>query len=422
MKPLSFACLTLVFAIRGWGAVDLHPTVPEAVGVNIHFVDPQPGEMKMLVASGVRWVRMDFKWSEIEIVKGQYDFSGWDRLVAVLEPHKIRAIFILDYRNKFYDNSQSPHTDEGIQAFARWTAAGAAHFKGRGILWEMYNEPNGSAWVPFVRGSTAPYIKLALAASKAIEQAAPGETIIGPALASVDRGWLEFCFKGGLLDYWSGVSVHPYRGTAPEAASGDFQALSTLIAHYSKGKTIPIIISECGYSTNAQGQASAVAWGGQTEETQGKFLARQWLSSLASGIPLTIWYDWRDDGPDPNNYEHHMGIVRYPYDGAHDPVYTPKPAYYAAQTLTTVLNGYRFNKRLNVGTSDDYALVFSGGDAVRFVVWTTAPAPHPVAIPARPGRFLVTGHTGEKLPPLTAGKDGLKVLATDAPQYLEAEK
>jgi len=424
MKTLSFAYLTLVVAMGGWGAVEPHPTVPEAVGLNIHFADPQPGEMKMLAASGVRWVRMDFKWSDIERVKGQYDFSAHDRLLAALQPYKIHAIFILAYRNKFYDNGQSPHTDEGIEAFARWAAAGASHFKGRSILWEMYNEPNGSAWVPFIKGNVAPYIKLALTASKAIEQAAPGETIIGPALASIDLGWLEFCFKGGLLDYWSGVSVHPYRGAAPEAASADFLALSSLIGRYSKGRSIPIISGEWGYSTNTQtpGSAHATGWGGVTEETQGKYLARQWLANLASGIPLSIWYDWHDDGPDPSNYEHHMGIVHYAYDGSHDPVYSPKPAYHAAQTLTTLLDGYRFNKRLSVGDSNDYALMFSRSAAVRLVVWTTAPAPHPVLIPASPGRFLVTAHTGEKLSPLTAGKDGLKVLATDAPQYLEPEK
>src|SRR5262245_5178061 len=116
MKPLSLACLTLVLAARSWCAVEPHPTVPEGVGVDIHFADPQPGEMKMLVASGVRWVRMDFKWSDIERVKGQYDFSASDRLMAKLDEHKMRAVLILCCRNKFYDNGLSPYTDEGVQA------------------------------------------------------------------------------------------------------------------------------------------------------------------------------------------------------------------------------------------------------------------------------------------------------------------
>ncbi len=52
------------------------------------------------------------------------------------------------------------------------------------------------------------------------------------------------------------------------------------------------------------------------EETQAKLLARQWLSNLANDIPLSIWYDWRDDGPDPKEREHHFGMVRFPSTAA----------------------------------------------------------------------------------------------------------
>src|SRR6185295_8981306 len=37
-------------------------TIPDCLGVNIHFTDPRPGEMKMLADAGFRWVRMDFHW------------------------------------------------------------------------------------------------------------------------------------------------------------------------------------------------------------------------------------------------------------------------------------------------------------------------------------------------------------------------
>jgi polysaccharide biosynthesis protein PslG len=377
MKPLSLVCSALLLAPRVCVAVEPRPTVREGVGVNIQFLDPRPGEMKMLAASGVRWVRVDFKWSIIETLKEQYDFAAYDRLVAALEQYKIRPIFILDYANKFYDNSLSPYTDNGVKAFARWAAAGASHFKGRGILWEMYNEPNGGFWRP--KPNVAPYIKLALAVGAAIRQVAPGEEYIGPAINSFDLGWMEFCFKAGLLKYWSAVSVHAYRATEPETASADFLALSTLIQRYApEGKQIPIISGEWGYASGPG------AFGGD-EARQGKFLARSWLNNLANGIPISIWYDWHDDGSDPANEQHHFGIVHYPYEATHDPVYSPKPAYYAAQTLTTLLDGYRFNKRLSAGRSNDYVLMFRRGDAARVVVWTTAPAPHPVVIPASPG-------------------------------------
>jgi hypothetical protein len=47
--------------------------VPDGLGVNIHFTDPQAGEMKMIDESGVRWVRIDLIWFYRK-EKGNHDF------------------------------------------------------------------------------------------------------------------------------------------------------------------------------------------------------------------------------------------------------------------------------------------------------------------------------------------------------------
>src|SRR5262249_19359132 len=142
-------------------------------------------------------------------------------------------------------------------------------------------------------------------------------------------------------------------------------------------------------------------------EVQGKILAREWLHNLANGIALSIWYDWHDDSPDAKDPQAHFGIVRYRYDGSHHPVYRPKPAYHAAQTLTATLNGYRFHGRLGVGKSGDYVVLFRRNRQVGLAVWTAAQTPHKISIPARAGRFRVTAHAGEKLKTITAGNVGL---------------
>src|ERR1051326_4205475 len=73
------------------------PGVPGSLGVNIHFTDPRQGAMEQLAAAGFRWIRMDFTWGGGERVKGEYNFAPYDRLMAQLDRHKIRPIFILDY-------------------------------------------------------------------------------------------------------------------------------------------------------------------------------------------------------------------------------------------------------------------------------------------------------------------------------------
>src|SRR5436190_189141 len=83
----------------------------------------------------------------------------------------------------------APHTDEGRHAFATWAAAGVTHFKGRGVLWEMYNEPNISQfWKP--KANVDDYIKLAIETGKAIKHAAPDELFIGPACSTMDFKFL----------------------------------------------------------------------------------------------------------------------------------------------------------------------------------------------------------------------------------------
>ena len=202
------------------------PVVPECLGVNIHFTDPQRGEMEMLAAAGFKWVRMDFSWAGTERKAGEYDFSAYDRLVAALEKHKLRAVFILDYGNPLYaaPGDKQPFTSragtaEFRDAFAKWAVAAVSHFKGRGTLWEMWNEPNHEGfWKP--KPNAAEYAALAKATGAALRKAGllgeKGEAFIGPATSTIDLPFLEECFKAGLLSDWDAVSVHPYRQQAPE--------------------------------------------------------------------------------------------------------------------------------------------------------------------------------------------------------------
>ncbi|MCL2348109.1 MAG: hypothetical protein FWC50_07580, partial [Planctomycetaceae bacterium] len=277
--------------------------VPDGLGYNIHFTDPRPGEMEMLADSGGTIIRMDFSWNGIEREKGVYDFSAYERLTDSLEKHKIRPIYIFDYSNRHYDDNLSPHSPEGRVAFAKWAAAAAVHFQGRGILWEMYNEPNIQFWKP--KPNTDDYIALALEVGKAIREAAPNELYIGPATSEIDLAFLEKCFKAGLLEYWDAVSVHPYRQTDPETVIAEYAKLRYMIDKYApKGKHIPILSAEWGYSSG---------WGKYDDDLQGKMLPRQWMVNLACGVPVSIWYDWHDDGTDPKEPEHHFGTTNFEY-------------------------------------------------------------------------------------------------------------
>jgi len=375
----SFVILaSVVLAVRACAAVEVglpRPVVPDCLGVNIHFTGRQDKHVAKIAEGGFRFIRMDFAWSRIETKKGEYDFKPYEELVQSLSEHGIRPLFILDYGNDLYDQG-SPHTDEGRAAFARFAAAGVAHFKGKGIIWELWNEPNISIfWKPEPKAED--YAKLAEVVYPAVKKADPDALLIAPALAVYDFKYLEEAFKLGLLKHLDAVSVHPYGSAKPEDAYKYYETVRALMQKYGpKGKRIPIISGEWGYS----------AVRGLTVDHQAQFIAREFLVNLANGIALSIWYDWIDDGPDPEEKEHHYGTMYRDL--------TEKPAYKAMQMLAAQLQGYRFAARLD-SADNDYLLLFTRGTRTCLAAWTTGDA-HKIKLPVDVQKFTNAGLLGEK--------------------------
>jgi len=362
------------------------PVIPAGVGVNIHFNRGHEKDLDMIAAAGFRFIRMDLGWSSIERVKGEYDWSEYDELTANLDRRGLRAIYILDYSNPLYEqevgarnpltgqddrDTGSPQHPESVAAFARWAAAAAAHFRGRHIVWEIWNEPNISFWKP--KPDVAQYNALALATCRAVRQADPKATIIGPATSEVPMPFLESFCASGALEYLDAVSIHPYRNPrkAPETAAEDYAKLRRLIERYAPAsrKQMPIISGEWGYSSNTRGVSTQV---------QAAFLVRQQLANLLQGVPLSIWYDWQNDGQDPKENEHNFGVVSFELQ--------PKPAYRALQTMAAELKGCRIKQRLNTTNAQDYLLLFTAEKLpLKLAAWTTGD-PHQIRIPLKPKR------------------------------------
>jgi polysaccharide biosynthesis protein PslG len=378
MKSKSKMLLTLLIATvcLTTQAAGLPPLViPAGVGVNIHFTRGHERDLDMIAAGGFKFVRMDFGWAGIERVKGQYDWSAYEELTANLEKQGLRPIYILDYSNPLYEESvtsknplnseeqrdtASPQHPESVAAFAQWAAAAAKHFQGRSIVWEIWNEPNISFWKP--KPDVQQYSTLALATCKAVRETVPDATIVGPATSGLPTEFLEKFFQSGVLEDLDAVSVHPYRNYSkpPETALEDYARLRGLIERYAppNKKKLPILSGEWGYATHTKG----VSFG-----TQAAFIARQQLANLLDGIPISIWYDWKDDGTDPNEREHNFGAV------THD--LKPKPAYVAVQTLTKELAGYKVDRRLPTESDKDYILLCTNAQGnQKLAAWTLSPS------------------------------------------------
>lgn len=356
--------LLLLSAQANAQPVILQP-IPNGIGVNIHFVKGREKELDMIAEAGFKVIRMDFIWSDIEKVKGQYDFAAYDELTANLEKRGIRPYYILDYSNSLYENEIetkdnqgnikkspiSPQRAQSVVAFSNWAAASAKHFKGHNIIWEIWNEPNIFFWQP--KPDSDQYIKLVKETMSAIRKVDPDSTIVAPAMAGFNWDFIgKVLADPYIISAIDGISVHPYSQPSPEYVRENYDHLKDMIKKASPKKAMPIISGEWGYTTADK----AI-----TPDEQAKFFAREMLVNAEYNIPISIWYDWQNGNTNPADREENFGLVDFNS--------IPRPSYTAVQTFTKLLDGYHFVRSLDKQPGV-YVLLFSNdkGDS-KIVAW-----------------------------------------------------
>jgi hypothetical protein len=380
-------------------------TVPNGLGVNIHFRG-EPRDLDLIADVGFKFIRMDLTWEAVERKKGIYEFekSGYDALTEGCSKRGIRILYILDYSNRLYESDRSVRTEQGRRAFAAFAEAAAARYSGKGILWEIWNEPNIKLfWRP--QPSVDDYCELVKATATVLKKADKTGLVVAPATSTIPFRWLEDCFKKGLPKWIDALTVHPYRPQQPETVIKDYSSLRELIKRYApQGKEIPIISGEWGYSL--------INWDNSrlTEQQQAQYLVRMFLVNLYQNVPVSIWYDWKDDGTKPNEREHHFGTM------THD--LKPKAAYLAAKTLSSTLAGFSLDQRLDLGCDKDFAFKMTKDKTEAIAVWTTGQE-HKVTLPKKTGNARIIHFLGKENNTSFTGEDSeLELTISQNPQYL----
>lgn len=330
-------------------------TVGSGLGVNIHFVrEEKPGEMRLITQTGFKWIRMNIFWSEIEGIRGTYGFNRFDDLIKACERNNVRPMLIFSFDNSIW-SKDSPRTPELRRAFSGYVEAVVTRFKGKGIIWEMWNEPNYKLfWKP--EPNVDEYIALAKEVGRTIRRIAPDEYYVGPACAWFDWPFLEKCFQSGLLEYFDAVTVHPYRDTDPETVTTEWKRLRALVDKYSpSGKSIPMWNSEWGYSE---------LFPRMNENAQAQYAVRLYLTNLSAGVNFSIHYGWKNDMWQSKEMQRRFGTV--------DHNLRPKPTFFAFQKMIKAIGGYRYVGRIETA-GHIHALVFRKSSIYKLAAWSTTP-------------------------------------------------
>jgi len=378
-------------------------------GASIHGNDFNEPEYGLLQGLGVKLVRTDLLWSEVEHEEGVYDFSVFDPVVDALNGRGMRVLFVLAYGNALYGipGYSGITTTEQIDQFGAFAGAAAAHYSNKDVAFEIWNEPNlNNTWLP--HNDPTSYATFAKTVTQKIREANPGVQIVTGGISGFDFDWLADMLDAGGAQGANAIGVHPYLSESPEHIVGQLVELRNLVAE-KLGSSVPLWNTEWGYSSDWFGQGAS----SQGERVQAKLALRQVLTSFIAGFPSNPYYDLTNDSLDAS--ESNMNFGLYTRSGRE------KQAGQALRILNETVNGWSTTGLIPTYRGDLHVLKLESGGSVQVIAWTETSSPvsnaspvtlkfsrHPTSIKDMLGMSL--GYTEE------AG--AYVVQVTDEPMYI----
>jgi hypothetical protein len=395
-------------------------------GVVTHFGQHKgnPAVVLPLVKkAGFNWIRDELYWSDVEKTAGNFSFpADYSAYVAQAVKLNLKPLIILDYGNrKAYPNllkgpQAFPQTQQERDLFVRYAQKLVAMYGKQVKHWEIWNEP------ALAKIGYDNYAALLKEVYVAIKKESPDSTVIscggGGAGGGPGGDCIAALIKAGVLDYQDGFSIHPYMsphdpdsGYPAKGAPVNPVSIPNVWPHLARmlkanpkqgqGK-LKVWITEIGWPSNP---ASA----GLSEPSQAANIARTYLLSRRydEATEAVFWYDFVDDGVDPNNKESNFGMLRADL--------TPKPAYVAASVVTKTLGARKWARALL--DSRDVKVYQYGADNPVYVGWQTGANDSAASVQIPPGKYTQRDWQGATST-VTVPSGGFQWQLGELPKYL----
>ncbi len=359
-------------AVAGYGAPDMRLLEKRfMVGACTHFgqhkgvLDLNLNRMKQ---AGIASLRDEISWARVERKKGQLSIPRHgDTYVRAAARAGIKPMIILDYANRHYDGGDRPRSPGAIDGYCRYAEVMVRHFGSDVAFYEIWNEYDiGIGLPPPYRkgGSPEDYVTMLKAVYPRIKAINPDVTVMAGACTSggVNRGWFEGILKLGALSWCDAVSVHSYnyspnnRSRTPEAWLAWMENVRAMLRRHNTGTDVPLYVTEMGWPTH-------VGKRGTSPELSGSYLGRLYL--LGRTMPSfkgLWWYDFQDDGWNPEHNENNFGMVR--------PDLTPKPSFYVMKDIANLVADGTYAGRVTMDAKDLWILRFNHGDEDVWALWS----------------------------------------------------
>ena len=274
------------------------------VSMEIRFQQSEEAAvMAKLNDLNIKWVREEFNWNTLEPSQGVFDWSGYDRSMALYKNSGINVLGVLAYSSEWASTAPAsvsfrdkyPPSPEAWKNFITAVVSRYPEI----LYWEVWNEPNHANFL-IADDKIASYKSILETASVAIRSANPQAKVVIGGFSGADSDFLRRLYLAGAKDLFDIVAVHPYRTNfgqtiySPEITQYGLNSLATdlyvmrsMIRAFDQQSPAPIWITELGWPT----------WsGGVSEIAQANYLQRSFIiSRLYPEVEKIFWYNLRDD-------------------------------------------------------------------------------------------------------------------------------
>ena len=384
-------------------------------GVFLHYLGGESRLTNMvdtLAIAGIRNARVEMTWPAIEVEQGAYQYT--DPIESTLQRFKdngISPLMVPVYGNSNYDGGLTPYSDEGLAAYAKFSAAVADHYKGIGGDLEVYNEFDHIFNSGLCGKTPECYMEMLSVTADAVKNANPDAVIAAPGNAGMGLKLdaLQDFFDIGGLDYTDVVSAHPYvQPAAPEVLVPDMDSLVQMIKDANGGESKPIWFTEMGWS-------GVDNW--VSEQQQADYLVRTMALALGHGVSRVYWFEAASLSLDAGSIEHNFGLFKAPstlLPNANE----PRLAAVAQAVMAKQIDGLSFGAiDATPAASQSYLFTAAGGKAADTRVMWAQGAPQQIAISATHS-ITVTNQLGVET--VLAPEDGIvTVELSESPIFVK---
>lgn len=318
---LAVSCLLIGWVALLWAAhLGWHPplrlpstpalTLHPRAGVNLAPAAlDNPALVRALANAGIRWVRVEMSWAEVEPAPGMYRWATWDARLTRLRRLDITPVLVLNtspaWARAAVDRNLPTAPPARPEDFARFAAAVAQRYSTLVRYYQIWDEPNIAPHWGNREADPLGYLRLLQAAASALRENDPDAVILSAALAPTldpgrvnynDLNYLEALYRLGAQVWfdvlaWQGYGFDRPPEDPPAADRLNFRRWELARAIMQRYGDEATALWLTGFGWNATLTASTTPWKRVHPDEQADYLRRAfaWVEAYAPWVGPMFW-------------------------------------------------------------------------------------------------------------------------------------